>query len=196
MGIFGKKSASDEAIICTLLLTFAQSIEAVEKANQLVLNEAWDLFINTAGILTDGKIISETAMEMVVHQGKFPSNHELTLDLIGIRSRRSEAREFVDNNKRVLAQIFSVRNIANKENWNPKDFCEVLEQMTTRTFPSFGLEDSDSAFSAVIGIYMMALVSDLANDRSSMSTRVAKRVVGYEFALQWLADWNLVKKQA
>ena len=40
MGIFGKKGASDEAIICTLLLTFAQSIEAVEKANQLVLNES------------------------------------------------------------------------------------------------------------------------------------------------------------
>ena len=39
MGIFGKKGADDEAILCSLLLTFAQSIEAVEKGNQIALNK-------------------------------------------------------------------------------------------------------------------------------------------------------------
>lgn len=196
MGLFGKKGADDEAILCSLLRTFAQSIEAVEKGNQIALNEAWDLFINTVGILTDGKIISETAAEVVVYGGHFPDNHELTLDLLAIRSRQTQAYAFVDKNKESLGSHFSVRNIAAKNNWHPKDFCEVLEQMTVRTFPTFGQKNLDQAFSAVIGIYMMTLVSDLANDRSSMSTRVAKRVVGYEFALRWLAEWNLATEQA
>lgn len=193
MGFFGKKRVSDEAIFCSLLLTFAQSIEAVEKGNQIVLNEAWDLFINTVGILADTGIISESAMEAVVYKGNFPKNHELTLDLLAIRKLENEEYAFVDSHKEALGLHFSVRNIASKSNLNPRDFSDYLSQITKKSFPRFGQENLDQAFSAVIGIYMMTLVSDLSRDNSSMTSRVAKRVMGYEFALQWLAQWNLSK---
>ncbi len=191
--MFGKKRVSDEAIFCSLLLTFAQSIEAVEKGNKIVLNEAWDLFINTVGILADGGIISEVAMEAVVYRGNFPQNHTLTLDLLAIRKLKDEEYAFVDSNKESLGLHFSVRNIAARNNWHPKDFSDYLTKVTVRSFPSFGEGDLDQAFSAVIGIYMMTLVSDLSSDNSRMTTRVATRVMGYEFALQWLAQWNLAK---
>jgi hypothetical protein len=194
MGIFGKKSVSDEALFCSLLLTFAQSIEAVEKGNQIALNEAWDLWINTVGVLADGGIISESAMDTVVYRGNFPENHELTLDLLAIRRLKDEKYTFVDKNKESLALHFSVRNIAAKSNLHPREFSEYLNQITVKSFPSFGEDVLDQAFSAVIGIYMMTLVTDLSSDNSSMTTRVAKRVMGYEFALQWLADWNLAKR--
>jgi hypothetical protein len=194
MGIFGKKSVSDEALFCSLLMTFAQSIEAVEKGNQIALNEAWDLFINTVGVLADGGIISESAMDTVVYRSNFPENHTLTLDLLAIRRLKDEKYVFVDKNKESLALHFSVRNIAAKTNLHPRDFVEYLNQITVRSFPSFGQGELDEAFSAVIGIYMMTLVTDLTSDNSSMTTRVAKRVMGYEFALQWLADWNLAKR--
>ena len=193
MGIFGKRNVSDEAIFCSLILTFAQSIEAVEKGNKIVLNEAWDLFINTAGLLADRNLISEVALETVVQIGNFPSNHQLTLDLVSVRSREPENHAFVDKNKNSLVLHFAVSKLAAKNNWHPKDFSDVLNQMTIESFPTFGKRELDQAFLAVIGIYMMTLVGDLANDNSSMSTRVAKRVMGYEFALQWLADWNLAE---
>jgi hypothetical protein len=193
MGIFGKKSVSDEAIFCSLLLTFAQSIEAVEKGNEIDLSEAWDLFINTVGILADTGIISEAAMEAVVYGGNFPKNHDLTLDLVAIRKLKNEEYAFVDSHKEAMGLHFSVRNIASKTNLHPRDFSEYLSQITMKSFPRFGQDDLDQAFSAVMGIYMMTLVSDLSRDNSSMTTRVAKRVMGYEFALQWLAQWNLAK---
>lgn len=193
MGIFGKKSVSDEALLCSLLLTFAQSIEAVEKENNIELREAWDLFINTVGVLADGGIISESAMDSVVYRGNFPENHELTLDLLAIRKLKDEKYAFVDKNKESLGLYFSVRNTAANSNMRPREFSEYLNQVTVSSFPSFGESDLDKAFSGVIGIYMMTLVTDLSNDNSSMMTRVAKRVMGYEFALQWLADWNLAK---
>lgn len=194
MGIFGKKSISDEALFCSLLITFAQSIQAVEEASHVVLNEAWDLFINTVGVLADGGIISESAMETVVYSSKFPENHELTLDLLAIRRLKDEMYAFVDMNKESLALHFSVRNLAAKSNLHPRDFIAYLNQITVRSFPSFGKGTLDEAFSAVIGIYMMTLVTDLSSDNSSKTIRVAKRVMGYEFALQWLADWNLAKR--
>jgi hypothetical protein len=193
MGIFGKRNVSDEAIFCSLILTFAQSIEAVEKRNKIALNEAWDLFINTAGLLTDRGLISEAALETVVYRGNFPDNHQLTLDLVGIRSQELENHAFVDKNKDSLVTHFTVRKLAARNNWNPKDFSDVLNEMTIKSFPTFGRRELDQAFLAVIGIYMRTLVDDLASDHSSMSTRVAKRVMGYEFALQWLADWNLAE---
>jgi hypothetical protein len=193
MGIFGKRNVSDEAIFCSLILTFAQSIEAIEKGNKIALNEAWDLFINTAGLLTDRGLISEAALETVVYQGNFPGNHQLTLDLVAVRSRELENYAFVDKYKEPLCSIFTVRKIAAKNDWHPKDFSDVLIQMTIESFPTFGKEELDQAFLAVVGVYMMTLVDDLASDHSSMSTRVAKRLMGYEFALQWLADWNLAK---
>ena len=193
MGLFSKKYVSDEAIFSSLLLTFAHSINAVEKGNGIVLNEAWDLFINTAGLLTDRGLISEVALDSLVHNGNFPENHQLTLDLVAIRSREQENYAFVDKNKELLVSHFTVKRLAAKNDWHPNDFSEVLNEMTIKSFPNFGQRDLDRAFSAVIGIYMMTLVVDLANDHSSMSTRVAKRVMGYEFALQWLADWNLAE---
>lgn len=193
MGLFSKHDVSDEAIFCSLILTFAQSIEAVEKGNGIVLNEAWDLFINTAGLLADRNLISEVALETVVAGGNFPDNHQLTLDLVRVRSRELENHAFVDLNKKSLVSQFTVTKLAAKNDWHPNDFSNVLNQMTRKTFPTFGQRDLDQAFSAVIGIYLMTIVADLANDHSSMSTRVAKRVMGYEFALQWCADWNLAQ---
>ena len=193
MGIFGKRQTSDEAIICSLLVTFAQSIESVEKGNQFALNEAWDIFINTVGGLTDGGVISEEAMEFVLHKGNFPENHSLTLDLLKIRSLTTKTYLFVDEYKRVLGLRFSASNVAAKSNWLPKDFSDVLSQMASKSFPTFGLSEKDQAFSAVLGIFMMTLVVDLTWDQSGMSSRTAKRVVGYELVLRWLAEWNLGK---
>ena len=83
MGLFNKKHVSDEAIFSSLILTFAHSIDAVEKGNGIVLNEAWDLFINTAGLLIDRGLISENDLETLIDKGNFPNNHKLTLDYGG-----------------------------------------------------------------------------------------------------------------
>ena len=78
MGIFGKRGASDEEILSSLLITFGQSIQWIEKENQIALKEAWDIFVNTVGLLGDSRMISESAMDVIVDKAGFPDNHELT----------------------------------------------------------------------------------------------------------------------
>jgi hypothetical protein len=38
---------------------------------------------------------------------------------------------------------------------------------------------------------MVTLVTDLNKNNSNLSDAVQTRIVGYEFALRWLSEWNL-----
>ena len=191
MGLFNKRGASDEAILSGLLITFGQSIKWMEKENQIVLKEAWDIFVNTVGLLGDSRMISETAMDAIVYKAGFPDNHELTLDLLKIRSRGNEADLFVDSNKNTLVTLYAPKQIRNKNDWHPKDFSGTLSQMALRSYPSFGSTQKDQVFSAILGLYMITLITDLNNTKSSLGDAVQTRIVGYEFALRWLSEWNL-----
>jgi len=191
MGIFGKRSAGDEAILSSLLITFGQSINWIEQQNQIILSEAWDIFVNTVGLLGDSRMISESAMDVIVAKSGFPDNHELTLDLLKIRSRGNEADTFVDLHKKTLVTLYAPKQIRSKGDWHPKDFSGTLNQMASRAFPSFGSTQKDQVFSAVLGLYMVTLITDLNNNNSNLSDAVQTRIVGYEFALRWLAEWNL-----
>ena len=105
MGIFNKavdKIFSVEATLVSTLTTFGQAIEACEKGNDIKLNEAWDIFINSAGHLTDGGLISEAALDVLVESSNFPANHTLSLDLIKIRNSIDSIQKFVEGNKRGL----------------------------------------------------------------------------------------------
>jgi hypothetical protein len=191
MGIFGKRSAGDEAILSSLMITFGQSIKWIEQQNQIVLEEAWDVFVNTVGLLGDSRMISESAMDVIVAKAGFPDNHELTLDLLKIRSRGAEADAFVDKHKKNLVTLYAPKQIRSKSDWHPKDFSGTLNQMASETYPSFGSTQKDQVFSAVLGLYMVTLVTDLDKNKSNLGDAVQTRIVGYEFALRWLAEWNL-----
>jgi len=191
MGIFGKRSAGDEAILSSLLITFGQSIKWIEQQNQIVLKEAWDIFVNTVGLLGDSRMISESAMDVIVAKAGFPENHELTLDLLKIRSRGNEADTFVDVHKKTLVTLYAPKQIRSKSDWHPKDFSGTLNQMALGAYPSFGSTQKDQVFSAILGLYMVTLVTDLNSNNSNLSDAVQTRIVGYEFALRWLAEWNL-----
>jgi hypothetical protein len=193
MGIFGKRSAGDEAILSSLLITFGQSIKWIEQQNQIVLKEAWDIFVNTVGLLGDSRMISEFAMDVILAKSGFPDNHELTLDLLKIRSRGGEADSFVDIHKKSLITLYAPKEIRSKSDWHPKDFSGTLNQIASGTYPSFGSTQEDQVFSATLGLYMVTLVTDLNNINSNLSDAVNTRIVGYEFALRWLSEWNLAK---
>lgn len=189
MGIFGNKGLSGEAVIMATLVTFGQSIRVVSVARSSDLDEAWDLFINSLGLMVDGRLISETSGFSVSELAKFPDDHDLVLDLLKIRSKLPEVQTFIQNNKRSLEIAFSPNAIDAKIDWSPQDFAEKLTAMSKRTFPNFGRTERDQEFIAVIGIYMMTLISDTQDD--SRSNRDFRRLTGYEFALRWLAEWNL-----
>ena len=189
MGIFGNKGLNDEAVIMATLVTFGQSIRAVSVASSSDLDEAWDLFINSLGLMVDGRLISETSGFAVSELAKFPDDHDLVLDLLKIRSKLPVVQAFIQSNKRSLELAFSPNAIDAKIDWSPQDFAEKLTVMSKRTFPNFGRTERDQEFIAVIGIYMMTLISDTQGD--SRSNRDFRRLTGYEFALRWLAEWNI-----
>ena len=189
MGIFGSKGLTGESVLMATLVTFGQSIHAVGRATNRDLDEAWDIFINSLGLMMDSKLISETSGFAVSGLAKFPENHELVLDLLKIRSKLPVVQSFIQINQRSLELEFSPNAIDAKLNWAPKDFEARLETITKRTFPDFGKTQNDQEFIAVIGLYMMTLISDTQND--SRSNKTFRRLTGYEFALRWLAEWNL-----
>ena len=189
MGIFGKKGLNDEAVIMATLVTFGQSIHAVSVASGHDLDEAWDLFINSLGQMVDGRLISESSGFAVSELAKFPNDHDLVLDLLKIRSKLPEVQAFIQSNQRSLEISFSPNAIDAKIDWSPKDFAERLTAMAKRTFPNFGNTETDQEYIAVMGIYMMTLISDTQGD--SRSNKTFRRITGYEFALRWLAEWNV-----
>jgi hypothetical protein len=189
MGIFGNKGMNGEAVLMSTLVTFGQSIHAVSIASGHDQDEAWDLFINSLGLMVDGRLISETSGFAVSEQAKFPDDHDLVLDLLKIRSKLSEVQAFIQSNQRSLEIAFSPNAIDSKIDWSPQDFAERLSAMAKRTFPNFGNTATDQEFIAVLGIYMMTLVSDTQGD--SRSNKTFRRLTGFEFALRWLAEWNV-----
>ena len=189
MGIFGNKGLNDEAVIMATLVTFGQSIHAVSIASRQDLDEAWDLFINSLGLMVDGGLISESSGFAVSELVKFPDGHDLVLDLLKLRSELPEVQAFIQSNQRSLELAFSPNAIDAKNEWSPQDFAETLTAMSKRTFPKFGSTETDQEFIAVMGIYMMALISDTQSD--SRSNKTFRRLTGYQFALRWLAEWNI-----
>ena len=194
MGIFGNKGLNGEAVVMATLVTFGQSIHAVSVASRHDLDEAWDLFINSLGLMVDGRLISENSGYAVSELAKFPDDHDLVLDLLKIRSKLSEVQAFIQGNQRSLELAFSPNAIDSKIDWSPQDFAERLTAMTKRTFPNFGTNEAGQEFIAVIGIYMMTLISDTQSD--SRSNKTFRRLTGYEFALRWLAEWNVRQRLA
>lgn len=194
MGIFGNKGLNDEAVIMATLVTFGQSIHAVSVASCHDLDEAWDLFINSLGLMVDGGLISESSGFTVSELSKFPDDHDLVLDLLKIRSKLSEVQAFIQSNQRSLELIFSPNTIDSKIDWSPQDFVETLMTMSKRTFPKFGSTEADQDFIAVMGIYMMTLISDTQGD--SRPNKTFRRITGYEFALRWLGEWNIRQRLA
>ena len=182
---------NDEAVIMATLVTFGQSINAVSVASHRDLEEAWDLFINSLGLMVDGRFISESSGFSVSELAKFPDNHDLVLDLLQIRSKLPDVQAFIQSHQRSLELTFSPNVIDSKFDWSPQDFAERLTTMTKRTFLNFGSTEADQEFIAVMGIYMMTLISDTQSD--SRSNKTFRRIIGYEFALRWLAEWNVRK---
>jgi hypothetical protein len=191
MGIFNKvfdKVFNIEASLVSILTTFGQAIDAVEKGNDLKLNQAWDIFINSAGYLTDGGLISEVALDVLVESSNFPTNHTLSLDLIKIRSSRDSIQKFVEGNKRDLEISWSPNGLGEVQDLKPELFAEKLTSLAQDYYPNFGKSKLDTAFIAVLAIFVLTVILD--SEKDSRSNRTSRRMSAYEFALRWLSEWN------
>jgi len=191
MGIFRGRGLSDEAVLTSTLVTFGQSINAVEAGNGFSCPKAWDVFVNSVGQLVDTNLMSVVAGDLAVEHGKFPDNHQISSDLLDLRSKSEIVQGFVDSHKRFLEIWYSPKAINQRLDWKPQDFANTLMEIAKKDFPTFGSTDEDQKFYAILGIFMMTLVSDSQSDSSSNLT--FRRTIGYEFALRWLAQWNLLK---
>jgi hypothetical protein len=191
MGLFDKafdKIFNVEASLVSILTTFGQAIEACEKGNDLKLNEIWDIFINTAGYLADGGLISETALDVLVERSNFPHNHTLTLDLIKIRNSTDSIQNFVEGNKRNLEIVWSPNGLGVVQELTPEFFAERLKSLAQDFYPNFGKSQLDEAFIAVLAIFVLTVILD--SEQDSRSNRTSRRISAYEFALRWLSEWN------
>jgi hypothetical protein len=191
MGLFDKaldKIFNVEASLVSTLTTFGQAIDAVEKGNNLKLNEAWDIFINSAGYLTDGGLISEVALDVLVESSNFPTNHTLSLDLIKIRSSTDSIQKFVEGNKRDLEISWSPNGLGAVQDLTPELFAEKLTSLAQDYYPNFGKSKLDTAFIAVLAIFVLTVILD--SEQDSRSNRTSRRMSAYEFALRWLSEWN------
>lgn len=191
MGLFNKafdKIFNIEASLVSILTTFGQAIEACEKGNGLKLNEVWDIFINSAGHLADGGLISEVALDALVESSNFPANHTLSLDLIKIRSSIDSIQKFVEENKRGLEISWSPNGLGAVEDLTPEFFAEKLTSLAEDNYPNFGKSKLDTAFIAVLAIFLLTVILD--SEQDSRSNRTSRRMTAYEFALRWLSEWN------
>ena len=191
MGLFKKaldKVFDVEASLVSTLTTFGQAIEACEKGNDLKLNEAWDIFINSAGNLADGGLISETALDVLVENSNFPANHTLSLDLMRIRNSGFSIQSFVESNKQGLELSWSPNGLGAVQDLTPEIFAEKLTSLAQDSYPNFGKSKLDAAFVAVLAIFVLTVILD--SEQESRSNRTSRRMTAYEFALRWLSEWN------
>lgn len=191
MGLFDKafdKIFNVEASLVSTLTTFGQAIEACEKGNDIKLNEAWDIFINSAGHLTDGGLISEAALDVLVESSNFPANHTLSLDLIKIRNSLDSIQRFIEANKRGLEISWSPNGLGAVQDLTPEFFAEKLTSLAQDYYPNFGKSKLDEAFIAVLAIFVLTVILD--SEQDSRSNRTSRRITAYEFALRWLSEWN------
>ena len=187
MGLFGK-GLSEKAVLLSILKTFSQAINACEKGNDIELNEVWDLFINCAGYLTDGGLLTELECETLVYSTDFPEDHSLTLDLIKIRNNLTSIQKFIDYNKRTIEIKWSPKGLGDVHSVNPEYFAKELTALAEVSFPKFGSSNLDSAFIAVLAIFILTIILDSENDSGSNKTFL--RGTAYEFVLRWLSEWN------
>ena len=190
MGLFDKLLKVD-VILIYILKTFAQSIDAVEKGNQVKLNRAWDLFINTVGYLADGKLLTESNAEMIVSESAFPENHSLTIDLVKLRNSLTTIESFVQLNKRSVEIAWSPRELGDINHLTPARFITTLNKLAEESYPQFGASEADNQFVATLAIFVSTLI--IETEVMSNSNRTYYRGTAYEFALRWLAEWNLAK---
>ena len=187
MGFFDKLLKVD-VILTYILKSFAQSIDAVEKENQVKLNQAWDLFINTVGYLIDGKLLTEINAELLVSESAFPENHSLTIDLVKLRNSLSTIESFVQLNKKSLEYAWSPRELGDINYLTPARFVKTLNKVAEENYPQFGASEEDHQFITILAIFVSTLI--LETETMSNSNRTYYRVTAYEFALRWLAEWN------
>jgi len=187
MGLFDKVFKVNLTMV-QILIVFAQAIESVEKNSKEALNEVWDIFINTVGFVADRKIISELEMEQVVYGSAFPENHSLTLDLVKIRDAGTSIQRFVDLNKRDFEIKWSPKGLGDINRLTPEYFAESLDSLAKRNFPHYLASKSDHYLIAAIAVFLLTIIRDSEN--YSNSNRTALRLVSYEFAIRWVAEWN------
>lgn len=187
MGFFDKLLKVD-VLLTYILKSFAQSIDAVEKGNQVKLNQAWDLFINTVGYLIDGKLLTEINAETLVSESAFPENHSLTIDLIKLRNSLSTIESFVQLNKKNLEYAWSPRELGDINHLTPARFVKTLNKVAEESYSQFGASEEDNQFVAILAIFVSTLI--LETEDMSNSNRTYYRVTAYEFVLRWLAEWN------
>jgi hypothetical protein len=71
---------------------------------------------------------------------------------------------------------------------NPEYFAKELTALAEVSFPKFGSSNLDSAFIAVLAIFILTIILDSENDSGSNKTFL--RGTAYEFVLRWLSEWN------
>ena len=187
MGLFSK-GLSEKAVLLSILKTFSQAINACEKGNDIELNEVWDLFINCAGYLTDGGLLTELECETLVYSTDFPEDHSLTLDLLKIRNNLTSIQKFIDYNQRTIEIKWSPKGLGDVHLLNPEYFAKELTALAKESFPKFGSSNLDSAFVAVLAIFTLTIILDSENDSGSNKTFL--RVTASGFVLRWLSEWN------
>lgn len=192
MGFFQRKILGEEPVLASLLVTFAQSINAAEQANGFSLPQAWDLFINKVGVLADNKIISEEAMDSIVQMSRFNVGRELVLDLIKLREFGSEVGDFAEQFQPLLERKFDPNLSFRNSQLGPVDFIQYLVEISKTKYPDFGSTADDQKFYAIWGIFMATVFRDTDDDRSTAKT--FRRLTSFTLGLQWFAEWNIVKK--
>jgi hypothetical protein len=110
------------------------------------------------------------------------------LDLIKIRNNLTSTQKFVDNNKRTIEIKWSPRGLGDVHSLNPEFFAKELTALAEESFPKFGSSKLDSAFIAVLAIFILTIILDSENKSGSNKTFL--RIMAYEFALTWLSEWN------
>jgi hypothetical protein len=192
MSFFQRKILGEEPVLASLLVTFGQSIDAVEKANAVQVPQAWDLFINKVGILTDNKFISENTMDSIVHLSGFQIGRDLVIDLVKLRKFGSVAANFQEELQPLLEKNFSPNLSFGNSSLGPKDFIDYIVAISKSKYPAFGSSSDDQKFYAIMGIFIATVFRDTDEDKSTAKT--FRRLTSFTLGLQWYAEWNIAKE--
>jgi hypothetical protein len=192
MGFFQRKVPSEESVLSSLLITFGQSIDAVEKGSAVEVPVAWDLFVNMADVLQTSNLISEHLVEAVVYSSNFKIGRDLVLDLAQLRGNGSESSEFAENFHRVMELQFPLNLSFQRLQLSPKLFADVLVSNSKDVYPLFGATIDDQKFYAIIGIFLATAYSDSDLDKDSQ--KVFRRSTVLTLGLQFFSQWNIAKR--
>lgn len=193
MGWFSRKIFGEEAVLASLLISFGQSINAVEKSNGIVVQPAWDLFVNKAGWLVDNGFITESVLfELILEQCSFDRERETAINLLKLRLRAAEVVPFEQRLKPLMEREFPVSLSFNLSGIRPYDFIDFIVKKSKDFYPDFGSTLDDQKFYAILGIYFATVFAD--TDESKSSVRTFQRLTSFTLGLQWFAEWNIAKQ--